>query len=101
MKLNDKIVIDDDGYFDLYEVVDYNGDNDFSLQPIFLDENTNTFLKSDINKTIHCYLNKNNIVYKIDSKIWYVAYKGPLLFAGSEKEMVEWLSKNKELAYDD
>ena len=64
MKLNDKIVIDDDGYFDLYEVVDYNGDNDFSLQPIFLDENTNIFLKSNINKTIHCYLSKNNIVYR-------------------------------------
>ena len=100
MKLNDKIVIDDDGYFDLYEVVDYNGDNDFSLQPIFLDESTNTFLKSDINKTIHCYLSKNNIVYRSGLKRWY-AYKGPLLFAGSEEEMVKWLSKNKELAYDD
>ena len=99
MKLNDKIVIDDNGYFDLYEVVDYNSDNDFSLHPIFLDENTNTFSKDDINETIRCYLGKYNRVYR-KNIIQCYAEKGVLLFAGNGKEMIEWLSKNKELAYD-
>lgn len=100
MKVNDKVVIEHEGFFDFYEVVDYNNDNDFSLYPIFFDTNTNVFSKYDLNETIHCYLGKYNYVYRRNVRQCY-AYRGVLLFAGDEKEVIEWVSKNKELPYVD